>query len=123
MNGYIAISKLAKDLKTSNQKVGQIINSLDIERSNMRDGKWYSKCIPIVDVDKIKAVVKDFRVDQTGDKTKPAPERKIEHFVGDNSDKLFREPIVVVDIKRGRIGGTGMEAVWAKERYEIIMEG
>jgi len=122
MNGYITIGNLATDLKTSKQKIGQIIKSLELQTRNIRDGKWYSKCLALEDVDKVIAVIDDFKVDQTGKRGKPAPEKpkskKNEEF-GDNSDKLFREPIIAVDLKAGRIGGIGMEAYWRK-RYEEV---
>lgn len=121
---YVSIGALAIDLKTSNQKIGQIINSLEIERKTVRDGKWYNKCIAVADVDRIKAAIKDFRVDQTGRKGKPSPE-KVDHYIGDNSDKLVVNPIVGLYWGAGeevRIG-QGIWAYWDRESYEIIREG
>ena len=119
MNGYITIGNLATELKTSNQKLGQIINKLELKTRNIREGKWYSKCLALEDVDKVMAVIDDFQVDQTGRKGKASPEKAVE-VVGCNSDKLFREPIVSVDLKSGVTGGQGIWAYWRKESCEIL---
>ena len=118
---YVSIGALAIDLKTSNQKIGQIINSLEIERKTVRDGKWYNKCVAVADVDRIKAVIKDFRVDQTGRKGKPSPE-KVDHYIGDNSDRLYVDPIESRYWGSGKNirMGQGIEVYWLKGRCEII---
>ena len=125
MSDYISTGNLAIDLKTSKQKIGQIINSLEIERYIKRDGKWYNKCIAIADVDRVMAVIDDFQVDQTGTKVLPEQKRKRRkaNEFGDNSAKLFKNPIVVVDLKRGVTDGQGICAWWNRESYEIIREG
>ena len=123
MNEYISIGNLATDLKTSNQKLGQIIDSLEIERRTMRDGKWYNRCVAVADVGRIIEAMKDFRVDQNRGRTAKKYEKKVVHFVGCNSPKLFKDPIISVDLKRGVTGGQGIWAWWAKESYEIVREG
>lgn len=124
MSEYVAIGALALELGTSCQMAGQIVKHLGIPKRSMRQGKWYKMCIEEKHVPRIKEVYKDFSVTKEK-KEKPKVENKKAKdkcTARDNSDKLFRNPIVSVDLRTGVTGGQGIWAYWAK-RVEIIREG
>jgi hypothetical protein len=119
MTGYITIGNLALELKTSNQKIGQIIKAKNIAVKRKNTGNNTHRYITLSAAKLIREAVKDFKVTQTkggvGKKKKPEGE-----VVGENSDRLFRNPIISVDLKAGRTCGQGIWEYWKRERCETV---
>jgi hypothetical protein len=126
MSEYISVGDLALDLRTSKQKLGRLIREYNLETNTMKVGrKRYRLCVATKEVEKIKRLIKTFKLPKWSRKCEEKRKRlKTENEKEPGKtreerslEELFEDPIISVDLKSGVTGGQGIEAYWAKERW------
>jgi hypothetical protein len=122
MNGYISIGNLAKELKTSNQKIGQLIKKqgYKVRKFYNPEKKSTEKTVTLKTADRIRMLLPSFEM-QKHSRIKLKKEDVVTKFVKheEDNDEQFKNPIISVDAK-GKTSGMGIESIWAKQRCEIL---
>lgn len=119
MDGWIRLGELAKQLKTSCGKVGQMASVLQCEKIKKNTGTTTHLYIRQTDAEIIKDNMGTFTaVLGRGAEQKPVKPKKISKKKKEDDrvkfEQLFVNPIIVQGFGTGITRGQGLEAYWGK---------